>query len=338
MHPEIEMAVFETARGGILREGLGFDRCDVAVVTNIGTGDHLGLNYINTPEDLAAVKRVIVENVAPNGTAVLNAADPLVAAMASTSPGSVIFFAADRANPRLLLHRAQGHRVVCLEDDDIVLAEGESSQRFPLVEIPITGNGRIGFQVQNTMAAMAAAWALGLAPEMMRHGLATFLDNAKMAPGRFNRFRYRGATLVADYGHNPDAVQALAQAVQALPAKRRSVVISAAGDRRDDDIRRQTEILGEVFDDIILYQDMCQRGREDGEVVALLRAGLCNASRAANIQEIQGEFHAIDAALARLEAGDLCLILVDQVEEALAHIQELIVRDGEDAPSPMAVG
>ena len=111
LHPDVDAAVFETARGGMLREGLGFDRCQVAVVTNIGAGDHLGLNYITTVEDLAVLKRVIVQNVAPDGYAVLNAADPIVAAMAATCPGQVIFFAADRQHPVMATHRAQGRRV-----------------------------------------------------------------------------------------------------------------------------------------------------------------------------------------------------------------------------------
>jgi len=126
--------------------------------------------------------------------------------------------------------------------------------------------------------------------------------------------------VIADYGHNPDAIEALTRAVEGMPAKRRMVVISGAGDRRDEDLRRQTQILGDAFDDIILYEDQCQRGRADGEVLALLRDGLSNAKRTTSTQEIQGEFVAIDTALAKLEAGDLCLILVDQVEEALAHI------------------
>ena len=128
------------------------------------------------------------------------------------------------------------------------------------------------------------------------------------------------STLIADYGHNPDAIEALVKAIENMPAKRRSVVISGAGDRRDDDIRQQTEILGTAFDDVILYQDACQRGREDGEVIALLREGLAGATRTRETLEINGEFLAIDTALGRLEAGDLCLILIDQVEEALAHI------------------
>ena len=139
-------------------------------------------------------------------------------------------------------------------------------------------------------------------------------------PGRFNVLNFRGATVIADYGHNPDAMRALVSAVEALPARRRSVVISGAGDRRDEDIREQTQILGGTFDDVILFQDACQRGRSDGEVIRLLREGLAGAGRTRHIEEIRGEFTAIDLALDRLESGDLCLVLVDQVEEALAHL------------------
>ncbi len=324
MHPDVDAAVFETARGGILREGLAFDRCNVAIVTNIGMGDHLGLGYISTVEDLAVVKRVIVQHVHPSGTAVLNAADPIVAEMASSCPGSVTYFAEDRNHPIMATHRAQGLRVVYRDGDAIVAAQGSEETRFPLAEIPLTRNGTIVFQVENAMASIAAAWALNLDWSIVRRALATFVNDAQTAPGRFNVFDYRGATVIADYGHNPDAIQALVRAVDAMPAKRRSVVISGAGDRRDEDIRMQTEILGEAFDDVLLYQDQCQRGRADGEVLALLQQGLVNASRARHIEEIHGEFLAIDKALARLNAGDLCLILVDQVEEALEHIAQRI--------------
>lgn len=324
MHPDVDAAVFETARGGILREGLAFDRCNVAIVTNIGMGDHLGLGYISTVEDLAVVKRVIVQHVHPSGTAVLNAADPIVAEMASSCPGSITYFAEDRNHPVMATHRAQGLRVVYRDGDAIVAAQGGEETRFPLAEIPLTRNGTIVFQVENAMASIAAAWALGLDWSIVRRGLATFVNDAQTAPGRFNVFDYRGATVIADYGHNPDAILALVRAVDAMPAKRRSVVISGAGDRRDEDIRMQTEILGEAFDDVLLYQDQCQRGRADGEVLALLQQGLVNASRTRHIEEIHGEFLAIDTALARLNAGDLCLILVDQVEEALAHIAQRI--------------
>ncbi|GBG13116.1 cyanophycin synthetase [Novimethylophilus kurashikiensis] len=324
LHPDVDAAVFETARGGILREGLAFDRCNVAVVTNIGLGDHLGLSFITTVEDLAVVKRVIVQNVAPDGMAVLNAMDPMTAAMADACPGSVTYFSMDLHHPIAYTHRAQGKRLVYLDGDAIVAAEGSFEERIPLADIYITHNGAIRFQIENAMAATAAAWGLNLDWAIIREGLKTFVNDAQTAPGRFNLFNYRGATLIADYGHNPDAIIALVNAVENMPAKRRSVVISGAGDRRDVDIRHQTEILGDIFDDVILYQDQCQRGRADGEVLGLLRQGLVNAKRASHVEEIRGEFAAIDAALARLKEGDLCLILIDQIDEALAHIAKRV--------------
>jgi cyanophycin synthetase len=240
--------------------------------------------------------------------------------MAQHCPGQIIFFARDRMNPVLATHRAQGKRVVHVERDAIVCGEGRKKHRFPLANIPLTRNGAIGFQVENAMAAIATGWALGISWEVIERALAGFVNDAQTAPGRFNVFDYQGATLIADYGHNPDAIQALVDGIANMPARRRSVVISGAGDRRDDDIRQQTEILGDAFDDVILYQDACQRGRADGEVIALLRDGLANARRTRQIDAITGEFLAIDTALARLQPGDLCLILIDQVEEALAHI------------------
>jgi cyanophycin synthetase len=324
LHPDVDAAVFETARGGVLREGLAFDRCDVAVVTNIGMGDHLGLNYISTVEDLSVVKRVVVQNVAPDGVAVLNAADPMVAAMADMCPGAVTFFARDRLHPVMAAHRAQGRRVVYVDDGLIVACEKKRELRIPLSQIPITRNGTIGFQIENAMAVVAAVWALNVDWETICRGLATFVNDAATAPGRFNYFDYRGAAVIADYGHNPDAIQALIPAIESIPAKKRLVVISGAGDRRDEDIRLQTAMLGDVFDEVILYQDQCQRGRADGEVLGLLKQGLAHAGRAKKIYEINGEFLAIDTALSRLVAGDLCLILIDQVDEALAHIAQRI--------------
>ncbi len=324
MHPDVDAAVFETARGGMLREGLAFDRCQVAVVTNLGTGDHLGLNYITTVEDLAVLKRVIVQNVAPAGTAVLNACDPMVAAMAEHCPGTVTFFGADANHPRLATHRAQGRRSVYVDGRHLVASEGATVHRIALDSIPFTLSGAIGFQLENAMAAIAAAWALAVPWPVIEQGLRSFRTDVSTAPGRFNTMNYRGATLIADYGHNSDAIAALARSVEAIPASRRLVVISGAGDRRDEDIRQQTKILGASFDEVLLYEDQCQRGRADGEVIALLREGLVGASRARVIDEIRGEFLAIDTALERLRPGDLCLILIDQVEEALAHIQRRI--------------
>jgi cyanophycin synthetase len=263
---------------------------------------------------------VIVQNVAPTGFAVLNAADPQVVAMAENCPGQVIFFAADRQHPVMVAHRAQGQRTVCVEGEWIVASQGAWRERIALRDIPLTRNGAIRFQVDNVMAAVGCSWGAGLAWDAVRRGLASFSGDADNAPGRFNVMSFRGATLIADYGHNPDAMRALVSAVEAMPTKRRSVVISGAGDRRDEDIRELTQILGDAFDDVVLFQDACQRGRADGEVLRLLREGLAGTKRAQRVEEVRGEFVAIDGALERLQAGDLCLILVDQVGEALAHL------------------
>ena len=320
-HPDVDAAVFETARGGVLREGLGFDRCQVAVVTNIGEGDHLGLSFIHTVEDLAVVKRVIVQNVATTGMAVLNAADPMVVKMAKACSGGITYFAKDPHNPTISTHRAQGKRVVYVQDDAIVAAQGiKVVERFKLSAIPLTDEGRLGFQIENAMASIAAAWALDIAWEKIHLGLGSFVSDAKTVPGRFNMFKHNGATVIADYGHNPDAIRALVNATNSIPANQRYVVISGAGDRRDEDIRQQTRILGEAFDSVVLYQDQCQRGREDGEVLELLRQGLDGAEKTKNIEEIRGEFLAIDTALSKLQPNDLCLILIDQVEESLDYL------------------
>jgi cyanophycin synthetase len=326
-HPDVDAAVLETARGGVLREGLAFDYCDVAVVTNVGSGDHLGLNYITTLDELAVLKRVIVQNVSPTGTAVLNAADPVVAKMAAKCKGAVTFFALDKFNPVMATHLAQGRAAVFVENQQLVAAKGAIKNYVNLADIPVTLGGTVGFQVENVMASVAAVWALGLDWDTIRSGLASFSTDQNNAAGRFNVFQYRGATVIADYGHNPDAMLALVNAVNAMPATRRSVVISGAGDRRDQDIRQITEILGDAFEEVVMFEDQCQRGRQDGEVMALLRQGLAHAKKATQRSEIYGEFLAIDTAMDKLQAGELCLILVDQVEEAMAYIAAKIARD-----------
>jgi cyanophycin synthetase len=324
MHPDVDAAVFETARGGILREGLGFDMCDVAVITNLGEGDHLGMGYIDTVDELALVKSVIVRNVPPTGTAVLNAADPAVAKMAKACRGEVTFFGLNGHHPIISSHRAQGKKAIFRQQDNLHIVIGNQILRkISLANIPLTEGGKIGFQVENVMASIAAAWALDISWEIIEQGLGSFVSDVQTAPGRFNLFEYNGATVIADYGHNPDAIRALVAATNSISANRRFVVISGAGDRRDDDIRSQTKILGEAFDAVILYEDQCQRGRADGEVISLLKEGLVGATKTKSIVEIRGEFLAIDTALNQLKPDDLCLILIDQVEESLQYLGEL---------------
>ena len=323
-HPDVDAAVFETARGGLLREGLAFDACQVAVVTNIGSGDHLGLDHVNTIEELALVKRTVVRSIAENGVAILNASDLIVADMATDCKGSVIFFAMNKQLPQIISHQAKGERVVYIDNQCLVAVEGENQHHIPLEDIPITYGGSIDFQIENVMASVAAAWAVGIDWVAIISGLKTFASNLQYTPGRFNLFTYQKATIIADYAHNHDAIASLVQAVSTFDANYRTVVISAPGDRSDSAIKNMSKVLGETFDRVLLYQDKVQRGRADGEVLALLREGLINAIRTTAIEEIYGEFVAIDVAFSQLKEGDLCLILVDQVEKATQYITQLI--------------
>jgi cyanophycin synthetase len=325
LNPQVDAAVLETARGGILREGLGFDMCDAAVVTNIGEGDHLGIAGIESVEQLAAVKRVIVENVAPAGAAVLNACDPLTVAMAPYCPGAVIFFARDAAHPLLVAHRARGGKAVFVQQECIVCAQGPWNEKVAhLANVPVTRGGRVSFQVENALAAVGAAWAAGVPLDVAGAALASFVADARTSPARFNLIGYRGATIIVDYGHNADALLALLDAISRIPHERRLVVYTAAGDRRDEDIIRQAEILGNGFDHVVLYEDKCTRGRPDGQVVALMRSGLAAATRVKQIYETRGEFRAIEFGLDALRAGDLILVQADQIDASLEFVRHYV--------------
>lgn len=322
-NPEVDIAVLETARGGILRAGLGWDRCDVSVVTNIGEGDHLGLGDIDTLDKLARVKRTIVEATSPHGMAVLNAADPYVVEMAPYCPGSVMYFALDADHPVLAEHRAKGGRAVAVRDGEIVLCEG--NLEIPLVSldrVPLTHGGRITFQAENTLAAVAAAWSMGWTREILREGLETFGADMRTSPGRFNLLEIQGATVIVDYGHNVSSLKCMIDAIEQFPHERRIVVYTAAGDRRDCDMIRQGELLAQAFDHVFVYEDQYVRGRKEGEIMGLLRQGLSKPGRVREITEVKGVFPAIERALGMAGEGDLVLIQADTVDESVAFVKQ----------------
>jgi cyanophycin synthetase len=326
-NPRVEAAVLEKARGGILREGLAFDWCDVGIVTNIGEGDHLGLNEILTLEKLAQVKRTVIDSVGTWGTGVLKADDPLTASMAEYCPGPVTYFARDHNDPVIASHRAGGGKAVFVRDGVVILAEGErESPLIPLSRVPLTHGGRIGFQVENVLAASAAAWALGVPLAALSDALVSFVGDSKTTPGRFNVFHHEGSTIVVDYGHNPSALYALGEALNHFPHERRSIVFTVAGDRRDEDIVRQGTIIGDLFDMIVLYEDTCTRGRADGVVVSLMRQGLEDSTRVTETHETRGEINAIDLALNALRPGDLLVIQADTIDQTLRHVQDVLER------------
>ncbi len=325
MNPAVEAAVFETARGGVLREGLAFDRCDVAVVTNVGEGDHLGLNEIHTAEALAKVKRCIVDVVPPNGMSVLNANDPHCVAMAPYSAGRICYFALDGNHPVIVRHRSVGGQAVFVRDNAIVVAEGTHEEVFmPLARVPLTRDGKVSFHVENTLAAIAAARALKVPDDVIRARAETFAADMDKVPARFNVLDIQGATVIVDYGHNADALAALIPVMDKFPHQRRTCVYSAAGDRRDSDLVRQGELLGEAFDQVILYEDHYLRGRAEGEITRLFRSGAEKGQRVRHIVEIRGADAAVELALRGAKPGDLLLVQADTVDETVSFIRSYL--------------
>ena len=325
MNPSVEAAVLETARGGILREGLGFDMCDVGVVTNIGEGDHLGLADIETIEQLAKVKRCIIEAVHKNGFGVLKANDPLTAEMAEKCKGAVVFFALDGDDPVLMAHRVKGGRGAFVRDNAVILAEGNTDfVLLSLDRVPLTHNGRIGFQVENVLAAASACWALGMPCEQIRLGLESFSSHMDKVPGRFNLMEIHGATVVVDYGHNQSSLLAIAETLDQFPHPSRTVIYSAAGDRRDVDMIRQGEILADHFDRIILYEDNYLRGRQPGEIMTLFKQGMDGGKRVKEIHEVQGWQNAVDRALKLIRKGEFLLMQADTIDEAVQYLHHSI--------------
>ena len=330
-HPEPRAAVLEVARGGIVREGLGFDRCHVAIVTNIGDGDHLGSADIETPEQLAWVKSTLVWAVAPHGYAVLNAADPLVVAMAKYCDGQVIYFARQEQNPVLAAHRVTGGRAVFVRDNRVIFAEGDREIALvSLAKAPLTHGGRVGFHVENTLAAASAAWACGIPPETIAAGLETFTPDMEHVPARFNLLDVHGVTVVLDYGHNTSALASLLDVLGQFPHERRAVVYSAAGDRRDSDIVQQGEQLGGAFDRVFLYEDTYLRGRKAGEISELFRQGMVGAERVKEVHEIPGGMAAIEAALAASQPGDLLVIQPDRIDDGVALLRKSLEQGGRE--------
>ncbi|MEK6259235.1 MAG: cyanophycin synthetase [Planctomycetota bacterium] len=325
LNPLVDAAVFESARGGILREGLGVDKCDVAIVTNIGEADHLGKAYIDSPDDMFKVKRTPVDVVLPTGMAVLNATDPLVVDMAELSAGGVTFFARDPHHPVIQRHREAGRRTAVVRDRKVMLCEG--TQESPLIsldELPCTHAGRVGFQVENVLAAAAAGWALGVDLPKIAAGLQAFQGNLFDNPVRFNVLESAGKTLVVTDGRNVSALVALIEALDNFPHEKRTVVYSAEEDRRDCDITKQGELLGRGFDRVILCEIESGTERPAGEVTHLLRVGVERAARTRQIDEIRDWTAAVDVAWSSLGRGEMLVIQTCTVPKTVRKLQSLL--------------
>ncbi len=315
LHPDVEAAVCEAESDGILEAGLGFDWCDVAVVTNIGAGDHLGSFDVQTAEQLFTVERCGVDVVLPTGAKVLNAMDPAVVEMAHLGQGSTLFFARDPAHPVLATHRANGGRSVYVKDGVFVLGEGAKETPVARLEdVPLTHGGRATFQVDNVLAALGAGWTLGVSPSDMAKSLAHFGARSVALPGRFEIHPLAGGgRVVLDGAHNEDALRALVQALRSSPEKHRTIVYSAGARRRRDAIVRQAQILADEFDRVVLYRDgraSDEQGtpRSGEELFALFRQGLASGSRVQEILEIPDAAQARRAVLSGAGPDDLVVI------------------------------
>ncbi|GAB3408543.1 Mur ligase family protein [Massilia agilis] len=270
--PDVEFAVLETARGGILKRGLAFDRCDVGVVLNVSP-DHLGLDGVETIEDLAQVKTVVAASA--SRAAVLNAQDALCVAMVRRlKPNTeVVFFSMEPENPVLLKHLGDGGRGAYLQDNAIVLADGKRQVELLRVEsMPAAFGGLARFNIANALAAAAALMACGFLHMQIARGLSTFVSDGKTNPLRTNVFDVRGVTVIVDYAHNPAAYVAMAEMARAMLPRQLVGIVTAPGDRRDEDLLEIGEVCGERFDELVVY-DSSLRGRAPGETVDLILEG-----------------------------------------------------------------
>ncbi len=321
--PTIDTAVLETARGGILREGLGWDACDVGAVLNV-SNDHLGLRGLNTLEDIAEVKELIVEMVRDDGTSVLNADDALVATMAEVAGGRIVYFSmhgGEGASELVRQHIARGGTAVVLQrgvrGDMIAIYDGE--QYIPLMWthlIPATLEGKAMHNVANALAAAAMAYAHGVGVEPIKQGLRTFTTSFYQAPGRLNVFDEHPFRVIVDYAHNPAAFRVMADLVKRLRPNHRRVigVVSAPGDRRDIDIQEDATIAASMFDTMVLKEDDSRRGREVGSIVAMLReTALAHGMRPEQIVTVIDELDAVRHALSLAEPRDLVVIFADAI-------------------------
>jgi cyanophycin synthetase len=343
-NPRIDFAVFETARGGILREGLGYGKNDVAVVLNV-TGDHLGLKGIDSLEQLAAVKQVVVEAVPRTGFAVLNADDELVAGMRKACSGSVILFSMQDHNELVDRWVRRGGKAVVLEKgprgEMMVIKEGRRTMPIAWVHtLPATFEGRARMMVQNAMAAAAAAHAAGAHLHDIRQGLRSFTTSIYQAPGRLNVFDLDGVKVVIDYAHNAAGLETLGDFVERLTtdapnggrpgqaswsANLRVAVVATAGDRRDEDMRQLGRIAARYFDDVIIREDRNPRGRRRGETAALIlegvREAIASGARAGNAEIVVDEMDAARKALDRSRPGDLVVLCVDHATEVYKELE-----------------
>lgn len=329
--PTVDFAVLECARGGILKSGLAFSNCDIAVVTNV-TADHLGLGGIDSLEQMAKVKSVVAETVFKHGFAILNADDDLVYDMRKGLDCNVALFSMDEHNPRIQDHCEKGGIAAVFENGYVTILKGTWKIRIEKVtEIPVTFGGKAVHNIMNTLPAVLSSYLFrNIKVEDIKIALQTFIPSPVQTPGRLNLFRFRKFDFLVDFAHNPAGLQLLCDFVSKLDGSPKVGIISGTGDRRDEDIRDLGRISARCFDEIIIRQDKNLRGRSAEEIVDLLVEGI-NDTKQQDIPLtiIHNERDAIMHAYKNAVPGSLITIMCDVVPDALDFIKKL--KEQEDA-------
>ncbi|RMG10394.1 MAG: cyanophycin synthetase, partial [Cyanobacteria bacterium J055] len=319
--PTVEVAVLETARGGILRSGLAFKTCEVGVVLNVAA-DHLGIGDIDTIEQMAHLKAVVAEAVKPDGYAVLNAEDPLVWAMAKRVKSKIAYFSMNPDNEIVKDHVREGGLAAVYEQGYLSILQGELILRIAKAEdVPLTLKGMAPFQIANALAASLAAYTQGVTLEQIQAALATFTASANQTPGRMNLFDLGDYHALVDYAHNPASYVALGGFVRNWSGERIGVV-GGPGDRRDEDFIELGKLSAEIFDYIIVKEDDDTRGRPRGDAADLICKGIRQANPDCRHESILDETKAINFALDRASKGGLVVILPESVSRAIAQIEK----------------
>ncbi|HEY1951669.1 MAG TPA: cyanophycin synthetase [Gemmatimonadaceae bacterium] len=324
-NPTVDIAVLETARGGLLRAGLGFDEVDVGVVLNV-SADHLGLRGINTVEQLADVKAVVAAVVKREGHAVLNADDPLVYAMRDRTPGDIVLFSTrpEGESEEFEIHLGRNGIGARIENDTFVIRRGKLRIPIaPVKEVPLMLGGAARFQSENVLAAIATAYVQGMRYDDIRAGLLSFFPSPSLTPGRLNLMRVPKGRVLVDYAHNAAAIRGLMEFVQGIDANRRIGIVTAPGDRRDEDLRNVGRLAAHL-DYVVVKEDMFRRGREAGEIADLIIEGLREGGMDADrYSTIYTEGDAIAHAIGLMKDNDLVVILADDVSGSLETVRRL---------------
>jgi cyanophycin synthetase len=321
--PTVEIAVLESARGGILRSGLAFDRCDIGVVLNVAA-DHLGLGDIDTIEQMARVKGVVAETVKPDGYAILNADDPLVAAMAEKVSCKVAYFSMNPDNPIIAEHIRRDGLAAIYENGYLSILEGDWTLKIEkAVKCPVTMGGMAPFMIANALAACLASFCQGVDVETIRRGLRTFNPSAEQTPGRMNLFDLGEYHVLIDYAHNPHGYEAVGSFVRNWPGTKIGI-IGGPGDRRNEDLKLLGKIAAQVFDRIMIKEDEDKRGRESGEVAKIIAQGIVGENPQTNYEIILNEVEALESGLKEAQTGNLVVIFPESVTQAIALIKQRI--------------